>query len=103
MSGVELLLALMFASGFETGDLSEWSDVVGDDRPPTVEIMEPIDGETYEETAMSAYGELPVSIAQSHGAVEDSPPEGPYRDSPRLARFDGGSARRSDFRDEGER
>jgi hypothetical protein len=43
------LLLIMFASGFETGDLSEWSSVSGDNREPTVEIEEPVEDTTYTE------------------------------------------------------
>lgn len=35
---------IIFASGFETGDTSEWED-----EPPTVEIEKPVEGGTYKE------------------------------------------------------
>lgn len=40
---------LMFASGFETGNLSEWSYVVGYEGAPVVEVQEPVEDTTYTE------------------------------------------------------
>ncbi len=46
MTELLAVMALIFASSFETGDFSEWDRVVGakDDQPPVVEIIEPKGG-----------------------------------------------------------